>query len=194
METKKIILLPSYTLIRSSRKTLSLELWNWGELTVRAPRLFPLFLIERWVRSKHLWIEKHQKRLSKKPKTWKEHIYSASEIRSRKDTLKSYIEKRVHDLSLGKNLPKIEGIKVTQSEYRWGSCSARNRLCFSYRLFEYMSSDSYLDFIDAVIIHELAHLREKNHQKPFWDLVYTWMPNYRTIIRKWRSQWGQSLE
>jgi predicted SprT family Zn-dependent metalloprotease len=38
-------------------------------------------------------------------------------------------------------------------------------------------------FIDAIIIHELAHLREKNHQKPFWDLVYRMMLEYESVMK-----------
>jgi predicted metal-dependent hydrolase len=39
------------------------------------------------------------------------------------------------------------------------------------------------EFIDAVIVHELAHLREKHHQSSFWKLVYTMMPEYETIMK-----------
>jgi UTP pyrophosphatase len=38
-------------------------------------------------------------------------------------------------------------------------------------------------FVDAIIIHELAHLREKNHQRPFWNLVYSMMPEYEFIMK-----------
>ncbi|MBP6981645.1 M48 family metallopeptidase, partial [Candidatus Gracilibacteria bacterium] len=72
-------------------------------------------------------------------------------------------------------------IKITVSERRWGSCSGNNRLCFSYRLREYM--ENHPEFIDAVIIHELAHLEEKNHGASFWSLVYSWMPEYEMIMK-----------
>jgi len=38
-------------------------------------------------------------------------------------------------------------------------------------------------YIDAVIIHELAHLREKHHQPNFWKLVYEMMPEYEIIMK-----------
>ena len=46
-----------------------------------------------------------------------------------------------------------------------------------------VSASSRSDFIDAIIVHELAHLREKNHQKPFWDLVYRMMPDYEKVMK-----------
>ena len=42
-------------------------------------------------------------------------------------------------------------------------------------------------FIDAIIVHELAHLREKNHQKSFWNLVYQMMPEYDETMSRGKS-------
>jgi predicted metal-dependent hydrolase len=83
------------------------------------------------------------------------------------------------------SLPEITSTKITLSEKRWGSCSAKNGLCFSYRLGEYLGGKE--EFIDAIIVHELAHLREKNHQKPFWNLVYSMMPTYEVIMKHYTN-------
>lgn len=58
-----------------------------------------------------------------------------------KSLLKLYIVPRVQILWEGKNLPNYTSIKITKSEHRWGSCSAKNGLCFSYRLAEYLEKD-----------------------------------------------------
>jgi len=51
-----------YTLVRSSRKTLALQIKSGGELVVRAPHRTPLREIEDWIFKKQRWIERHQRR------------------------------------------------------------------------------------------------------------------------------------
>ncbi len=57
---------------------------------------------------------------------------------------------------------------------RWGSCSSHNRLSLNTYLM--MLPD---DLIDYVIVHELAHIRHKNHGKDFWSLVETYLPDWK---------------
>lgn len=65
-------------------------------------------------------------------------------------------------------------IRISHATRRWGSCSTRGTLCFSWRLILVP-----LEIIDYVIVHELAHLIHHNHSKRFWDTVGTVMPDYR---------------
>ncbi len=170
--------------------------------------------IDDFIEQKKDWIEKHQSRMKDKEWRGERNTYSDDEIRMMKVLLKKYIIPRVWELFAGKNLPQYTSIKITKSERRWWSCSARNGFCFSYRLAEYLEEDASVvssrakprdlhdhevyqmiktdssqaqndkkNFIDAIIIHELAHLREKNHQKPFWNLVNQWMPEYEEVVK-----------
>ena len=164
-----------YFLIRSKRRTLALQIHTSWDIVVRSPMRTSLFIIEDFINQKIDWIEKHQRKIQEK--TTKK-ILTDSEIKIQIETLRLYIIPRVYEFWEWKNLPKITSIKITKSEGRWGSCSGKNWLCFSYRLFEYIDTP----FIDAIIMHELCHLREKNHQKPFWNLVYSWMPDYKVKI------------
>jgi predicted metal-dependent hydrolase len=70
-------------------------------------------------------------------------------------------------------------IKITSAQRRWGSCSSKGTLCFTWRLVM-----APLPVIDYVVIHELAHLQEKNHSKAFWAVVGAIMPAYKEK-RKW---------
>lgn len=54
-----------YTLVRSSRRTLALQIREGGELVVRAPHRTPLCEIEDWIFKKRRWIERHQNRFEK---------------------------------------------------------------------------------------------------------------------------------
>ena len=67
------------------------------------------------------------------------------------------------------------GVKITSAQFRYGSCSPDNSLCFSWRLIM-----APLTIIDYIIIHELVHIKEKNHSKRFWSSVAAAMPDYRS--------------
>ncbi|GBE04955.1 hypothetical protein BMS3Abin10_00574 [bacterium BMS3Abin10] len=67
-----------------------------------------------------------------------------------------------------------EGVKITNAEYRWGSCSAGNVLCFSWRLAMIPPA-----VVDYVVVHELLHMKEKNHSPKFWHFVETAMPRFQ---------------
>ena len=58
------------------------------------------------------------------------------------------------------------GITVTGARTRFGSCSPKNRLSFSFRLMDYP-----MDAIEYVVVHELAHIRHKNHGPDFYKEI-----------------------
>ena len=64
-------------------------------------------------------------------------------------------------------------IKLSNAQKRWGSCSAKGNLNFSWRLIM-----APLRVIDYVVVHELAHLEEKNHSKRFWNKTKIMLPDY----------------
>jgi len=72
-------------------------------------------------------------------------------------------------------------IKYRKAKRQWGSCSAKNDLSFNPMLMKLPP-----EVIEYVIVHELAHIRHKHHQKAFWAFVEAHMPNYRdyeTILK-----------
>ena len=80
---------------------------------------------------------------------------------------------------MGLNANKIS---ITSAKTRWGSCSGKNNLNFTWRL---MMAEP--EVIKYVIIHELAHIKEKNHGKRFWTLVEQYEPEYKTKKEKLRQ-------
>ncbi len=74
---------------------------------------------------------------------------------------------------------RFNKIKINSAEKRWGSCSSKGNLNFSWRLIM-----TPLSVIDYVIIHELVHLEIKNHSKIFWNKVKLLMPDYKRY-EKW---------
>jgi len=64
-------------------------------------------------------------------------------------------------------------VKVNSAKTRWGSCSSKKSLNFSWRLI--MADD---DVVDYVVVHELAHIIEMNHSARFWAIVERVLPDY----------------
>lgn len=85
---------------------------------------------------------------------------------------KNYLPKRTMEFASIMNLIP-SAIKVNGAKKRWGSCSSKKSINFSWRLM--MASDEVIDY---VIVHELAHLAEMNHGPRFWAIVKKYMPNY----------------
>jgi predicted metal-dependent hydrolase len=65
-------------------------------------------------------------------------------------------------------------IAVRDQRTRWGSCSTRGTLSFSWRL-----ALAPPEVLDYVVAHELLHLREHNHSRAFWNLLDVNRPGWR---------------
>ena len=86
---------------------------------------------------------------------------------------KEYLPERVDYYSRLMNV-KPTGIKITSAKKRFGSCSGKNSICFSYYLMLYPK-----EAVDYVVVHELAHIRHHNHSKDFYNFVSQFMPDYK---------------
>ena len=83
----------------------------------------------------------------------------------------------------GKKIPvEPSAVKINSARRRWGSCSSRNSINFSWRL---MMLDE--DLIDYVVVHELAHIKELNHSERFWAIVRDVLPDYKERKKKLRE-------
>jgi len=80
---------------------------------------------------------------------------------------------------LGRN-PKE--IRISSAKTRYGSCTADNKVFFSFRLVMAPYPE-----IDYVIVHELVHIKIKNHSRRFWSYMEEVMPGYRKC-RKWLKE------
>lgn len=160
-----------YTVIRSARKTLSLEIDRQGAVLVRAPLRLDDGVIRQFVDAHTAWIERNrQKRLALAERY---PSLSDAEIDAlRQKAMRVLPPKVEHYAALMGVRPA--GVTITAAKTRFGSCSAKNRLCFSLYLMRYPE-----DAVDYVVVHELAHIRHHNHSPAFYALVARFMPDYR---------------
>jgi predicted metal-dependent hydrolase len=87
-------------------------------------------------------------------------------------------------LRMGTN---YRNINMRGQKTRWGSCSHNGNLSFNWKLLKMPEP-----VIEYVVIHELAHLKEMNHSRKFWDLVAKFCPQYK-IQRKWLREHNDLL-
>ena len=206
-----------YEIKYSKRKTVAIYITSDGKVEVRCPKRTRKSDIEEFITQKQKWIEKKLFELRNQSKIILRagettpylgdeyliiatdgeegfygeafHIRKSEDEQYVYDALKQiYIQKakelipqRVHKYEeiMGLCASKIG---ITSANTRWGSCSAKNSLNFTWKL---IMAD--LDTIDYVVVHELAHIKEKNHSKNFWSLVGLYKPDYKDSKKKLRG-------
>lgn len=87
------------------------------------------------------------------------------------------ISERVSHFANRNGLP-IKSVKISKAKSRWGSCGPTGSLLFNWRLIM-----APLFVIDYVVVHELAHLKIRDHSKRFWNEVASVMPDYEKAER-----------
>jgi len=72
---------------------------------------------------------------------------------------------------------KYKKISFRKTKRQWGSCSRDNNLSFNTMLIKLPR-----EVIQYVVVHELAHIKHKHHQKSFWTEVESYLPDYKKHI------------
>ena len=162
-----------YGLIRSKRKTISLEIGKNGEPLVRAPLFVAREDIEAFVARHEDWICRHRARwLERKQNEPDEQELQTLYERARKE-IPPLVERYSRLMGL-----YPERVTITGARTRFGSCSGKNRICFSCYLMAYPR-----EAVEYVVVHELAHIRFHNHQREFYHLIARYLPDYRERIK-----------
>ena len=162
-----------YTLIRSSRRTLGLEITADLRVVVRAPRLCSKRRIEDFVFRHEEWIHQHMAIQERRRACAMARAVTPEQEAELRRLAAEYIPARVAVFApLVGVVPA--GVKITSAQKRFGSCSGKNRLCFAWRLMQYPP-----EAIDYVVVHELCHILHHDHSAAFWSAVARVMPDYK---------------
>lgn len=176
----------NYTIIRSNRKKIMLELSPKG-LIVKAPYTATDLQIEEIVKSHTDWIAKHKTMIEEaqrnQPPVEK---LTMDEINALAGEALKVIPERVAYYAplVGVTYGRIT---IRNQRSRWGSCSDKGNLNFNCLL---MLAPP--EVIDSVVVHELCHRKEQNHSDRFYAQVLRVFPNYWDC-HKWLKENGAQL-
>lgn len=129
-----------------------------------------------FIELKIAWIQKHVSFFAKQTKV---------RVVRKKTSSKEYIQYKKHAALLVHERLKYfnqfygfsyNRITIKNQRSRWGSCSSKGNLNFSYKII-FLTPEAQ----DYLIVHELCHLKELNHSVRFWNLVAQQIPNYQRI-------------
>lgn len=161
-----------YTVIRrKNRKYMRIEVRATGEVIVRSSPFVSEEKIEEFVNKNLKWIKSIQQKYADKYH-YRQLVTKEEREEMKKDALiqmKALTEKYSEIMGL---YPK--SVKITAAETRWGSCSGKDTICYSYRV-QPLSQRCK----EYLAVHELSHLKEFNHSKNFYSLIEKYMPDYK---------------
>ena len=167
-----------YKVIYSERRTISISIKD-EQVIVKAPYKATDAQIDNIVESHLDWINKHlhiqrERRINQGNLT-DEKIKFLRKAAKNVLPIKTKYYAGIMGLNYGR-------ITITGAKTRFGSCSAKGNISFSYLLMQYPD-----EAIDYVVVHELAHLREMNHSSRFYKIVESVLPDYkerRKLLKK----------
>ena len=174
----------SYDIIRSRRRTISLEITDEAKLLVRAPMRVPKYEIERFINEKEAWINRHIEKVKERRARLSdiEPIGRDELIRLSKEARRVLPGKVEHYANIiGVTYGRIS---IRNQKTVWGSCSSKGNLNFNCLL---MKAPEHIQ--DYIVVHELCHRKEMNHSKRFWELVASVIPDHKAC-RKWLKEEG----
>lgn len=159
-----------YELRYSDRRTISLKVKD-ARLIVYSPRGVRLKEIEKII-DKHLnWINSkiamQMSRLESTKSLTEEEIKVLKKDAGKYLSEKTEYFAKVMGLEYGK-------ITITSAKTRFGSCSSKKNISYSYRLMLYPEEAR-----EYVVVHELAHTRLMNHSKEFYKIIEGVLPDYK---------------
>lgn len=175
-------------LVRSSRKTLAVQVRADGTVVARAPLRMSEEHIRSFLTEKESWIRKQQERMRARSEVRQQeiiHLDAEQEKELRRRAGAVFAQRTAYFAQqMGVTYGKIT---VRDQKTRWGSCSQRGNLNFNFRLL--LAPPEVLDY---VVVHELCHRKEMNHSARFWYEVAQVLPDYQEQ-KAWLKQYGWRL-
>ncbi|WP_323664867.1 M48 family metallopeptidase [Aliarcobacter butzleri] len=161
-------------------------------IEIKSNMYFSLYDAKNLVEKRKNWLENAIKKVSKNILLEDEFLY-LGEVKKLQDYNIKNLDK-FYKNEIEKILPNIvetfskkmdlypTSISYRKNKRTWGSCNFKNGLNFNILLMKFP-----LEIMQYVVIHELSHIKHKNHSKNFWNLVEKYCPNYKQIEKEFKN-------
>ena len=161
-------------------------------IEIKSNIYFSLYDAKILVEKRKNWLENAIKKVSKNTLLEDEFLY-LGEVKKLQDYNIKNLDK-FYKNEIEKILPNIvetfskkmdlypTSISYRKNKRTWGSCNFKNGLNFNILLMKFP-----LEIMQYVVIHELSHIKHKNHSKNFWNLVEKYCPNYKQIEKEFKN-------
>lgn len=161
-------------------------------IEIKSNIYFSLYDAKILVEKRKNWLENAIKKVSKNALLEDEFLY-LGEVKKLQDYNIKNLDK-FYKNEIEKILPNIvetfskkmdlypTSISYRKNKRTWGSCNFKNGLNFNILLMKFP-----LEIMQYVVIHELSHIKHKNHSKNFWNLVKKYCPNYKQIEKEFKN-------
>lgn len=149
-----------------------------NRVRVAVPRGVSLTKAKQIVSLRADWIKKQQCKMAERQKL-RQRLTPPEKI-DFSQAAKALIE-RLNHFAQKHNLP-YNKVTIRNQKTRWGSCSSQNNINLNINLTHLPT-----ELIDYVILHELTHLKVRNHSKAFWAELATICPQAKTLNKKLRQ-------
>ena len=159
-----------YTVVRSGRRSMALTLGHDGCPLVRAPFSMSDERVSRFVLQHEDWLLRAIERFHEQQA--REEL-TDGEVRALKQRAAEVLPQKVAYYAELMGVTPT-GVRITAAKTRFGSCSPKDSLCFSYRLMLWQDAA-----IDYVVVHELAHILHKNHSPAFHREIAQILPDHK---------------
>ncbi|HMB66182.1 MAG TPA: M48 family metallopeptidase [Patescibacteria group bacterium] len=167
--------------IRKSKKArqIKVAVYNTGEVVLTVPFFMGVKRGEKFLADKKDWLYNkvpEQKDIVPPARARREYL-------GHKEAARKLVWRKLEYFNSFYGFP-VHRVSIRDQRTRWGSCSSKGNLNFSYKLIKLPEH-----LCDYVIVHELCHLREMNHSVDFWRLVEKVIPDHterRKELRNWK--------
>ena len=169
-----------YELIRSNRKTLTIQVKPDRSVIVRAPVRLAKYRIAKFVKDHETWILAQQEKLEK----YRENMHVITDEERQEGILqakKIFPERTAYFAErMGVTYNRIT---IREQKTRWGSCSSAGNLNFNWKLVLMPS-----ELLDYVVVHELTHLLERGHKVHFYGILDQVYPNWKACRERLKKE------